>query len=47
MMIKPSMKFGIVSLFCFMLVFAFYPGHIVMAATKTVPAGDVATRGAT
>ncbi|RAR40577.1 hypothetical protein [Paenibacillus sp. MDMC362] len=42
-MIKPSIKFGIVSLFCFMLVFAFYPGHIVKAATKTVPSGDVAT----
>lgn len=43
MMIKPSFKFGIVSLFCFILVFAFYPGHMVKAATKTVPAGDVAT----
>jgi hypothetical protein len=40
---KQSLKLTVLSLLCFMLVFAFYPSHTVEAATKTVPAGNVAT----
>ncbi|GIP26830.1 hypothetical protein J23TS9_19600 [Paenibacillus sp. J23TS9] len=41
-MMKQSFKLSMISLFCFILVFALYPSRTVNAATKSVPAGDVA-----
>lgn len=43
MMMKSTTKLSFASLLCFMLVFTLLPGHTAKAATKTVPAGDVAT----
>lgn len=43
MMTRSPIRFGMVFLFCFALVWAFYPGGMAQAATKSVPAGDVAT----
>ncbi|WP_202128534.1 hypothetical protein [Paenibacillus dendrobii] len=40
---KQSFKLGMITLFCFVLVFALYPIHSAKAATRSVPAGDVAT----
>jgi hypothetical protein len=42
-MTKQSLKLNLLSLLCFVLVFALYPSHTANAATKTVPAGNVAT----
>ncbi|MDR9857130.1 hypothetical protein RJP21_26390 [Paenibacillus sp. VCA1] len=42
-MVKKTFKLGMISLFCLALVMVFYPGGMAHAATKSVPAGDVAT----